>query len=115
MFDHVDLINTYVHVCNQALLQNKDRFPFKQILGAVREAEKGCVVEVNVCGASPSGSFVFSLDERGVLAGPHGDCLDCDCDRTWNVSKAYLEEVARHPQSFIQNPAKINWEWMYDV
>ena len=110
---HYDLIRQYVYICNEALLKNKDRFPFKQILGAAQRLENGCVVEVNVLGLPLSESFVFRLREEGIDVQPHADCRDCNCDRTWNVSRDYLKEVARNPQNFIKNPAKINWEWMY--
>ena len=113
--DHSDLIEQYIDVCNKALINSKDRFPFKQILGAAREAENGSVVEVNVVGDDiASGSFVFELYGDGVTAKPHGECDGCQCDRQWSVSKAYLEGVAADPQSYVNNPAKIDWGWMYD-
>lgn len=113
--DHCELINRYVHVCNQALLLNKNRFPFKQILGAAQISERGRVVEVNIEDIIPRESFIFQLKKKGIIARPHGECLNCNCERTWNVRRAYLEQVTDDPQSFIQNPAKIDWEWMYDV
>lgn len=113
--DHCDLIEQYVHVCNQALLLNRDRFPFKQILGAARVAEKGCVVEVSIADDPLLESFVFELRGSGIVVRAHGDCPDCDCDREWSVSSTYLKCVANNPQSFIENPAKIDWEWMYGV
>ncbi len=94
---------------------NRDRFPFKQILGAACVAEKGCVVEVSIADDLLSETFIFELCENGLLVKPHGDCPDCNCDRVWSVSKTYLECVADDPGSFIENPAKIDWEWMYGV
>lgn len=113
--DYDSLIERYLDVCNQALSLNKNRFPFKQILGAAQKSEYGKIIEVNIIGSSPSVSYAMKFDPKGLVAKPHTDCRPCQCDRTWFVSADYLKDVARNPKSYIQNPAKINWEWMYDV
>ena len=113
--DVSDLINQYADVCNQALSLNKDRFPFKQILGAARSAEQGSIIEVAISDTTDSDTFIFHLTENGIIARPHGECENCTCDRKWSVSKQYLKNVSDDPQTYIQNPAQIDWEWMYDV
>ena len=110
-----DLINRYVGICNEALLQNRNRFPFKQILGAARESEKDRPVEVCIKDNGSSDTYVFRLKDSGIIAAPHDSCKGCDCVRSWNVSANYLEDVVKDPQSYIQNPAKLDWEWMYDI
>ena len=42
------LFKEYVQVCNTALNLNKDRFPFKQILGAAQEAEGDRIIEITI-------------------------------------------------------------------
>lgn len=110
-----DLVYQYADVCNQALLLNRDRFPFKQILGAAQRAEQGSMIEVSIIDIHNAETFVLHLTEKGIVARPHGECVDCTCDRKWGVSKKYLEDVSSNPECYIQNPAYINWEWMYDV
>ena len=110
-----DLIARYLDVCNQALTENKDRFPFKQILGAAEKSERGAVIEVNVIDVVPTASYAMILSKSGLVATPHGACSDCKCERAWNVTADYLQTVANNPDIFIQNPAKIDWEWMYDA
>lgn len=110
-----DLINRYVSVCNEALLENRDRFPFKQILGAAKKNEKNHSVEVWVRGGGAHSLYVFRLRDDGIVASSHDDCDGCACVRSWDVSAAYLEDVVRDPQTYIDNPAKLDWEWMYDV
>ena len=114
LLHYTDLVTTYVDICNQALQQNCDRFPFKQILGAARISEKDHPIEVNVTSDICKESYVFRLNGHGIEVAPHTRCEHCDCVRTWDVSKDYLEMVTQSPAAFIQNPAKINWEWMYD-
>lgn len=109
-----DLIECYLDVCNQALALSKDRFPFKQILGAAKKSESACVVEVNIVDALPPVSYVMKFNQGKIVAAPHLFCADCNCDRTWNITKGYLEGVVNNAQTYIDNPAKINWEWLDD-
>lgn len=109
------IIQSYVNICNEALQRNKERFPFKQILGAAQKSEKNKKIEVTVEGGSFNDSFVFTLKDEHITVQPHSACGDCQCERKWRVSREYLEKVAQHPSQYIANPAKINWEWIYDV
>ncbi len=114
-FRHQKLIQKYVDVCNKALHENSDRFPFKQILGAASKAEQGASVEVKVSDRGGDEAYVFYLEQGGIICKPHDDCKECKCVRTWNASLSYLEDVTSRPEVFITNPAKINWEWMYEA
>ena len=113
--DYDDLMTCYLDVCNQALERNKNRFPFKQILGAARESGSGQVIEVNIIGGASPPDYMMTFGKDGLRVYLHTDCLHCQCDRTWRVRRDYLEDVAKNPEGYIQNPAKIDWEWMYEV
>lgn len=111
-----ELINQYFDVCSRALKENKDRFPFKQILGAARDSGRGQVVEVIVVDSEKGERhFVVQMHGDAITLSPHGSCGECQCDRSWVVGRPYLEEVSRHPEAYIRNPALIDWEWMYAV
>lgn len=107
-----DLMERYLDVCNQALALNKERFPFKQIWGAAQESECGKVIEVNIADGFSKASYTMRFSKGRLVAEPHSKC---QYDRKWTVSEHYLENVAKDPEEYIQNPAKIDWEWMYDA
>lgn len=111
------LINRYVDVCNAALWRNRDRFPFKQILGAAQKAESGRLVEtvVEARGQKKQDSFVMTLDKGQIVVRPHGSCADCGCERRWIVHEDYLQDVIRHPDVYINNPARLDWDWLYEA
>lgn len=115
MFKHRNLIERYVGVCNEALIRNAERFPFKQILGAAQKAECGQSIEVVVEDSPTLETYVFRLKGDGISVKPHSQCKDCDCVRSWNTRIPYLESVTRNPEAYILNPAKLDWEWMYDA
>lgn len=108
-------IKSYVSICNRALSLNKDRFPFKQILGAAQKSEKGKKVEVLLAGAESIDSYVFSIKNEQIIFAPHSECGQCKCDRKWHLEWTYLQEVLKDPESYIKNPAKIDWDWIYDT
>lgn len=109
-----DLLNGYVSVCNQALLQNKNRFPFKQILGAAQKKEAQNTIEVRIKNTEAP-HHIFKIRESGIAVERHDECTGCNCTRTWIVSKDYIKKVVQDPQAYISNPARIDWNWMYDV
>lgn len=108
------LIKRYFEICNTALRLNKDRFPFKQILGAAAAKGAGDQVEMRLADDAAAGAYVVSIENEFIVAKPHGDCGDCNCVRTWNVDTGYLRSVISQPELYIGNPAKIDWAWMYD-
>ncbi len=111
--DKNDLFQRYLDICNQALDANKERFPFKQILGAAREAEQSRQIEVRIVDDEPADTMVMTIKRDAIQAEDHASCADCNCDGEWRVSKSYLESVVENPQAYIENPAKIDWDWMY--
>ena len=110
--DAYQLLQRYLDVCNQALDANKDRFPYKQILGSAQNLSHDALIEVSIIDDRPTETFVLSLNETKIVGQPHDNCTNCECDAKWRINRSYLEEVINHPEDYIRNPAKIDWEWM---
>lgn len=108
-----DLFSQYLDVCNQALQANKNRFPFKQILKVAQESQNQKTIAVHIIDDQPSIQYAIQLKDNKIDGNPH-DCKHCQCDGKWRVTKSYLQNVINNPQRYIDNPAKINWEWIYD-
>lgn len=108
-----DIVQRYVSICNVALFKNAKRFPFKQILEAAEKTSYGRMIEVEVYDLPSSDKYVFSLAKGRIMAEKH-DCGDsCKCDGKWSVSKDYLDNVIREAPLYIENPARIDWDWLY--
>lgn len=106
-----ELIQNYVAICNRALEGNRNKFPFKQIFSALERVTTAEPVEVVVADTAQTYAFHFGTDGIKVL--PHGDCEGCNCIRKWTTNSQYLHKVVTDPNIYIQNPAKLNWDWMY--
>lgn len=108
-------IKSYVSICNRALSLNKDRFPFKQILNAIESSEKNKKIEVHIAGQDSIDAYVFTIENGQINLSPHDDCGQCQCERKWHLEWSYLQQVLKNPEAYIENPAKINWDWMHDI
>lgn len=108
------LMQRYFEICNTALKLNKDRFPFKQILGLAAENGAGQKVQMNIIDNLNAEKYVVYIEDQTIKAEPHVNCTDCHCVRKWDVETEYLRSVISEPERYIGNPAKIDWAWMYD-
>ncbi len=112
-----DLFFFYVDVCNKAITSNAQRFPFREILGAVQknsEHKKIRIALQDTAGTEMAGHFLLSMQD-GELKARECDMPERDEDGTWSLNLDYLKHVQKHPEEYISNPAKINWDWMFDT
>lgn len=114
-YENYQLLKNYVGVCNDALKENAQRFPFSRIFDVAQRSEKEKPVEVVVRSSKGEERYVFRIEAGGIVVQAHEECAKCECVRTWNPQTPYLENVTRSPQDYIQNPAKLDWEWMFDA
>ena len=59
--NHNVLLRQYLDVCHQAMLSNKNRFPFKQILSAAQKASTGNTIEINITDSNSNKAYVLKL------------------------------------------------------
>ncbi len=113
--DEMRLFQKYLDVCNSAMEANKTRFPFKQILAAARKNAAARTVEVQIIDDRPSADIMIRIKSDKITAEDHKACPNCQCDAKWSVNKSYLLDVVNNPDVYIQNPARIDWDWIYDT
>lgn len=111
--EQIDIIERYVSICNVALDRNSERFPFKQILDAAEKTSHGRMIEVEISDWPEIGTYVFTLSKGRIKAEKHDCGGECKCDGKLDFKKSYLEDVIRNAGVYIDNPAKINWDWLY--
>jgi hypothetical protein len=110
--ENAELLEQYITICNEALQKNKDRFPFKEILNAARENGDKKFVDISVVDDNPEAEFVIHMDGSQIRAEDHESCERCNCSQKWKIRKSYLLDVVSNPDIYIENPAKIDWEWL---
>jgi hypothetical protein len=69
---------------------------------------------------APAAYFALRIGETGLVdvqpvaapcSKPDGCCGGC-AQGVWVVSAQYLQQVVADPETYINNPAKIDWEWL---
>jgi hypothetical protein len=118
--DQEVLFKNYIDICNQALEENKDKFPFDCILHGVQNASKSKAIRVKIVNDMGRPEFHLKLNNGEVqydLMNCQKRCSSCHdaCTTTndaWSVRTSYLQDVINHPQQYIENPARLDWEWL---
>lgn len=114
-----DLFKKYIDICNMALDKNKDRFPFNHILHGLKNENDAQSIRVKIMNDREEPQFYLQLSEGKInydLTSCQNMCGSCnnDCpskNSVWQVKESYLQDVTENPEEYIQNPAKLDWEW----
>jgi hypothetical protein len=110
--EYQELFEQYLSVCNQAIEQSKDHFPYKEMWKAGKTIMGDHRIECTVYDNRPKASYSLGLEKDAHLTDIK---KEKNPDRKgWKVNYSYLKEVVEHPEKYIQNPAKLDWDWLKD-
>ncbi|MCD8526091.1 MAG: hypothetical protein LRY76_03045 [Alphaproteobacteria bacterium] len=110
--DNADLFQKYIEICNKALNRNKDRFPYRHIWDTLRAGINGHPTKVYIVDDKPEATFTIQIENDHLAGQRNTACIHCSCKRQWHVLKSYMEDVVNNPDPYIENPAKLDWEWV---
>ena len=113
--DYHVLFSQYIAVCNKALTKNKDKFPFRQIWQSVQEVNQGDIVDVQIIDDHTTPRFRMKMEQNQITeanCARQNKCCGGCIKRLWHVQTSYLQHVVENSDSYIDNPAMINWEWL---
>ena len=112
--DYDTLFKEYVRICNAALEANKHCYPYDRVLIEIQDRLKAHTVRAAIYDADetkPEAVFEMFLDDKLIGAKtPHNP----HARHPWLISRKYLEAVAAHPDTYITNPASLDWRWLND-
>jgi len=121
IMDQEDLFKSYINICNQALDKNKDRFPFNRLFHGVESANNIMPARVKIVDDTGQPEFHLQLNNGEVqydIKQCQNECLSCHSrcgggqSDVWTVRTSYLKDVVKNPTEYIENPAKLDWEWV---
>lgn len=102
------LFKQYVDVCNRALSSHAAEFPYKQIWGAFRHVAGKEGVRVAVYDDQPKTEYALRFEEDHIEADRSGD----EESPVVRLNLSYLKQVVEHPEEYIENPARLDWDWL---
>ena len=119
--DQEKLFKDYIAICNKALEHNKNQFPFGKILSAVKTVGHSIPTHVEIIDDVSCNVYELQLSENtvnmkpkkcGQACGQCGNLCHSIQQNLWQVKASYLQNVVADPASYIENPAKLDWEWI---
>ena len=107
------LFREYIRICNEALEANKDCYPYPRVMRQIEGRLCDHPVQVVIYDEHENQSeAVYDMvmeGQRLAIQPPH---KKPPVKHPWLVSRHYLEEVTQHPQTYISNPAQLDWKWL---
>jgi hypothetical protein len=118
--DQEDLFKKYITICNQALECNKDRFPYNKVLCRQEDTHASEPIRVQIINDMGQPEFHLKMHNGHIsydISHCQNSCSSCGggCGKQkafWTVKTSYLKDVVENAQDYIENPAKLNWEWI---
>ncbi len=104
------LFQDYLDVCNQALEENKDNFPYKLICNAAESAFAERAIKLAIYDDRPKECYCLQMKDHKIEASD-----ECDLSHAkdaWRINLSYLQQVVDHPEEYIKHPARLDWDWL---
>jgi len=112
--EYEKVFQQYLEICNRAIEQNKDKFPYTEIWGAqVRAMKEEMKVEAIVYDDRPKAAFMLRLTKDMKIEIVEKKALPPE--EAWPFTYQYLKRVVDNPEDYIENPAKLEWGWLKPV
>lgn len=110
--DSYDLFMGALEVTNEALDKLRDKPVIKDIIALMDNHAEGKRFGVAVYdhdSSTPHDYYTLRIQNQGIQLAARGkDAPEID----WKVSTEYLQQINDHPQAFIDNPLKLDLEWL---
>ena len=104
----------YLEICNRAIEQNKNKFPYTEIWGArLKELKEEMDIHAVVFDDRPKLAYKLRLtkDMKIEIA----EKKELPPEDAWPFTYQYLKRVVDNPKDYIDNPAKLEWGWLKTV
>ncbi len=105
-----ELFREFLEVCNQAMEVHKDEFPYKHIWEAAENLQSDKGMHVTVYDDEPKGDYQLKIHNKHIeVVDESGDAVE---DPGWRINTSYLRQVVENPDEYIQEPTKLDWQWL---
>lgn len=112
--DYEKVFQRYLEICNLAIEQNKNKFPYTEIWGArLKQLEEEMKIQAIVYDDRPKVAYMLRLTRDMKIEIVEKKTLPPE--DAWPFTYQYLKRVVDNPQEYIENPAKLEWGWLKTV
>ena len=104
----------YLEICNRAIEQNRNKFPYTEIWGArFKTLETEATLNAVVYDDRPKAAFMLRLTKDMKIEIVEKKSVPAD--EEWPFTYQYLKRVVDNPKEYIENPATLEWGWLKTV
>ena len=106
------LVKRFLDVCNCAIEENANKFPFKQMLALSNCFLGGRPITVGIYKDDPSKTYdhyTYRFENSRFSLMEHGKVHDAF---EWRTCRGYLEKVVKNPREYIENPNQLKFDWL---
>jgi hypothetical protein len=110
--DTTKLLVDYLETCNEALAKHDDETPYKQIIALADDKLAGKELGFAVYDHDPDAPhdfFTVEMSNGKLHFVEHGKR---DPDIVWKTPQEYLEKVVDNQQRYIDEPSKLDLDWL---
>ena len=112
--EYEQVFQKYLEICNRAIEQNKNKFPYTEIWGSrLKQMEEEMKVEAITYDDRPKASYMLRLTKDMKIE--IVEKKELKPEEAWPFTYQYLKRVVDSPQEYIDNPAKLEWGWLKTV
>ncbi len=109
--EYENVFRQYLAVCNQAIAENKDKFPYTGIWNArLKGIDPLPHVNAVVFDDRPKASYLLHLTPEMKIEISEKKAQAAD--DPWPFPYQYMKRVIRNPEKYIANPARLQWGWL---
>jgi len=112
--EYEQVFQQYLEICNRAIEQNKNKFPYTEIWGArLKTLENEMNIHAVVFDDRPKLAYILQLTKDMKIKIVEKKIIPPE--DSWPFTYQYLKRVVDNPQEYIENPAKLEWGWLKEI
>jgi len=112
--DYEQVFQQYLEICNRAIEQNKNKFPYTEIWGSrLKALEEDMKIHAVVFDDRPKLSYILRLTKDMKIE--IVEKKDIPPEDAWPFTYQYLKRVVDNPKEYIENPARLEWGWLKTI
>ena len=89
---------------------HRDAFPYKHIWEAIEGAYKNSSVPIAIYDDEPKGCYSLQVKDQHIDLINEEEHPPTTCSK--KLTTSYLKYVINHPEEYIADPAKLDWDWL---
>ena len=102
------LFRQYLEICNQAIDEHKDEFPYKEIISVSEAIIGNSPVDLAVYDDEPKGAYTLHFKDKKIGNGGR----PADPKKAWRINLSYLKQVVENPDKYIKHSEMLDFDWL---